>query len=291
MTFQTMKKLFVLFTLLPFVMKAQPFIDIINASFQEFKSTYDDSLRSKSNIRNYNLNICYPKVFKNDNTFFTRLGAEQLTSSIGNSHYSLYAFSLHAGFQFVNKSKKWKTMVMGISRISSDLQDDLSKDIQFGGLTLFTRVVHDSLKIKFGLYYNREFFGNFFVPLVGIDWKATDHINVYGILPNNLRVEYDFGEGFYAGIGYKNYQRSYRLFSGFDNDFVRVKESQVKLFAEFFVRKKVIFFAELGYALKYSLVQYGEINKKEKHLDHPVYTPVKSNFFLNGGLAYRLRLD
>jgi hypothetical protein len=286
-----MKKFSLLIILFPFFLKAQPFIDIANASFQEFNSTYNDSLQSKSNIRNYNLNLCYPKVFKNENTLLTRVGAEQLTSSIGNSHYSLYAFSLNAGFQFVTKNKKEKIMLMGISRISSDLQDDLSKDIQYGGLALFTRVVHDSLKIKVGLYYNREFFGNFFVPLVGIDWKATERINIYGVLPNNMRVEYDFGEGFYAGIGYKNYQRSYRLFSGFGNDFVRVRESQVKLFGEFFVWKKVLFFAEVGYALKYSLIQYDETNKKEEHLDHPVYTPVKSNFVLNAGLAYRVRLD
>jgi hypothetical protein len=286
-----MKKIVLLFILFPFFLHAQPFVDIANASFQEFKSTYNDSLHSKSNIRNYNLNVTLPKVFKNDNTFMTRLGAEQLASSIGNSHYSLYAFSLHMGFQFVTKNKKEKIMLMSISRISSDLQDDLSKDMQYGGLGLFTHVVHDSLKIKAGLYYNRECFGNFFVPLVGIDWKATKHINVYGILPNNMRVEYDFGEGFYAGVGYKNYQRSYRLFSGFGNDFVRVRESQVKVFAEFFLRKKVLFFAEIGYALKYSLIQYDEINKKEEHLDHPVYTPVNPNFVFNAGLAYRVRLD
>src|SRR6202008_81344 len=122
-----MKKLFLFTLFFPFFVEAQPFIDVANASFQEFNSTYNDSLHSKSNIRNYNLNVTIPKVFKNDNTFLTRLGAEQLTSSIGDSHYSLYAFSLHAGFQFVTKNKKEKFMLMGVSKISSDLQDDLSK--------------------------------------------------------------------------------------------------------------------------------------------------------------------
>jgi hypothetical protein len=272
-------------------LQAQPFIDIANASVQDFNSVYQDSAQSSSNVRNFNLNICIPKVFKNENTFLFRFGAEQLTSSIFDSHYTLYAFSMPVGFQFVSKSKKWKTMVMAIPKISSDLQDDLSKDIQYGGVTLFTRVIHDSLKIKFGLYYNREFFGNFFVPLVGIDWKATEHISVYGLLPNNMRIEYEFGDGFYAGIGYKNYQRSYRLFSGFNNDFVRVRESQVKLFGEFFVWKKILFFAEAGYTLKYSFIQYDEVNKKEEHLDHPVYTPLENSFIINLGLAYRLRLD
>ena len=287
-----MKKIFLFIAILfPFFLKAQPFIDIVNLNFQEIKTTYEDSLHSKNRTQNSNMTFCIPKVFDNGNTFLFRLGAEQLTSSIDSSHYSLYSFSMPVGFQFVSKSKKWKMLVMGIPRISSDLQDDLSKDILYGGTTLFTYVKNDSLKFKFGLYYNRECFGNFFVPLIGIDWKATKHINVYGILPNNIRIEYSFGDGFYAGVGYKNYQRSYRLFKGFDNDFVRVRESQVKVFGEFFVWKKVLFFAELGYTLNYSFIQYDELNVKEEHLDHPVYTPIKNNFTLTAGLAYRMRLD
>jgi hypothetical protein len=289
-----MKKNHIVFLLLlfiPVLLSAQPFIDIVNVSAQRFESKYEDSLASPAEARNYNLNVCIPKVFKNGTTFLVRFAAENLASSIGDSHYSLYAFSMPVGFQFVSKNKKWKTMVLGIPKISSDLQDDLSKDMQYGGVALFTRVIHDSLKIKFGLYYNRECFGNFFVPLVGIDWKATKHINIYGLLPNNMRVEYDLGGGFYAGVGYKNYQRSYRLSGGFNNDFVRVRESQVKVFGECFVFKKVLVFTEIGYTLKYSFIQHDFTNVKEVHSDHPVYTPVKNNVIVTAGIAYRMRLD
>ncbi len=280
----------------PIVIQAQPFIDLVNANVQNFRGTYVDSSEQKNLTTDYNLNFFLPKVFKNGNTFMLRGGAEEIASTIDSSHYNLYSFSMPIGIQFVNKRKNWKMLLMGIPKINSDLKDDLSKDIQLGGTTLFTWVKNDSCKLKFGVFYNREYWGNFFVPLVGIDWKATKHVNIYGILPNNMRVEYSFGDGFYAGIGFKNNKRSFRLSSGFDNDYVQVKETQIKLFLEWFVWKKIIFFAEGGYGVNYSFVEYDFSEKNASgedliHLNHPVYTPMNKSFLFNAGFAYRLRLD
>jgi hypothetical protein len=60
---------------------------------------------------------------------------------------------------------------------------------QAGGAVLLTYKKHPDLKYKFGLFYNREFFGNFFVPLAGIDWKINNRLQLFGVLPGNLVLE------------------------------------------------------------------------------------------------------
>ncbi|CAN5419092.1 hypothetical protein BH09BAC5_BH09BAC5_17970 [soil metagenome] len=278
-------------------LKAQPFVDVLNFNVQQFQSTYKDSLKRNNSTTDYNLNVFVPKVFKNGNTFLFRVAGEQLISKTDSSSGNLYSLSMPVGFQFLTKSKKWKILVMGIPKIASDLRDNNSKDIQYGGVGLFTWVKSDSLKVKFGLYYNKECFGNFFVPLIGIDWKVTKHINLYGMLPNNMRVEYAFGKKLFAGIGYKNFKRSYRLFNGWNDDFVLVNENQVKVFVEYFVWKKIILFTEIGYSMKYSFIQYDnnktttKYEASKENLNNPVYLPMNNNFTFMGGLAYRIRLD
>lgn len=283
------------FGFLAILLKAQPFIDPLNYSSQFFQSTYKDSLHLKNATGEHALNIFIPKKFKNENALLIRGGFTNIHSQIDSAYSNLYSISLPIGFQFVSKSKKWKTMIMGIPKINGDLRDNISKDFQYGGILLFTYVKNDSLlKLKFGLFYNRESFGNFFVPLLGIDWKATKRISVYGILPNNMRIEYKVCEKFYFGLGFKNYKRSYRLSADLNDDYVVVKETQAKLFAEFFVWKKMLLFADLSYAVKYDFGQFadGTDYKKDTALVYNrVYTPMNSGFLFTTGLAYRIRMD
>ena len=91
------------------------------------------------------------------------------------------------GMKLVSKNKKWETVLLVIPKIASDFRDAIdANDYQYGGVFLEHFVPNEKLKIKAGIYYNREAFGNLFVPLVGVDWKVNDRINLYGILPTNF---------------------------------------------------------------------------------------------------------
>jgi len=204
----------------------------------------------------------------------------------------LYSVSLPFGFQFVSKNKKWKTVIMAVPKIASDFKDAIDGyDYQYGGIFLENFVHSEKLKIKAGLYYNREAFGNFFVPLVGIDWRATDRINLYGILPTNYKIEFNMiKDKLYAGLNFKSFTRSFRLSPKNNYDYVRYDEIQLKLFVDCFVYKKILIFGEIGYTLGKSPWQY-TYNTKDETFRNPVYTPLKSYPIFNVGIAYRVRLD
>jgi hypothetical protein len=277
---------------------SQPFVDVLNLNMQYFGSTYKDSLRSSNLTQDNNLSAFIPIQFKNGNTFLLRSNGEYIISSIsnkiGSSSTSLYALSMPIGFQFVSKNKKWKSLFMAIPKVASDFRGNLSRDSQLGGTALFTYVFNDSLNVKFGLFYNREFFGNFFVPLVGIDWKASSRWRIYGILPNNMRVEYHCGKRFnkfYCGIGFKNYKRSYRLSESFNNDFILVKETEFKIFIDDHAWKQFWVFIDFAYSLKYDFSEYQDLHPKDLGMANQIYSPLKNNFLFTAGLAYRIRTD
>ncbi len=279
-------------------MLAQPFADILNFNYQTFSSNYQDSTQWKNKTDDYFLNLFLPKNFKNGNTLLVRLNTEMLSSTISpDSSYSstLSSVSLPLGMKLVSKSKKWETVVLVIPKIASDFKDAIDAyDYQYGGIFLEHFVPNDKVKIKAGLYYNREAFGNLFVPLVGVDWKVNDRINLYGILPTNYKVEFNLAKNkLYTGLNLKFFTRSFRLSKSSNYDYVRYDESQVKLFVDYFVVPKVLVFAEVGYSIGKSPWQhkYGTNDKKEAYYGNPIYTPIKNYPIISVGVAYRVRFD
>lgn len=274
---------------------SQPYIDVVSFNSQSFSSTYKETPKWENKTDDYFLNFFLPKQFKNGNVLMVRLNSEMLSSTITpDSSYTskLYNVSLPVGFQFLSKNKKWKTVIMGIPKIASDLKDGIDKhDYQYGAVLLETCEYTENLKIKAGLYYNREAFGNFFMPLIGIDWKATDRIKLYGIMPSNYKVEYAIKKNkLYAGLYFKSFTRSFRLSKTQNFDYVRYNEIILKVFMDYFVYKKVLLFGELGYSLGKNPLQF-TYNTKIETSRNPVFTPLKNYPVINIGVAYRIRLD
>lgn len=275
---------------------SQPYVDPVGFTTRYFQSNYKDSISGHNQTTDYNLNLFIPKEFKKSgHTFLFRLNSEQIHSeySNGNIRYSsnLYSISMPVGMQFLSGNKKWKTALIAVPKVSTDFRDNLSKDLLLGGIGLVTYVKNENLKFKLGLYYSREFWGDFFVPLVGMDWKINDHLSMYGVIPSNYRIEYKFNNKLYTGIGLKSFTRSYRLSAAQNNDFVKVKDTQAKAFIDYFIYKKLLVFGEISYGLPYSLVQYAYHKQTDYSRSNPLYSPFQGNFLFGVGIAYRIRLD
>lgn len=279
---------------------AQPFADILNFNYQTFSGNYADSSQWKNKTDDYFLNLFFPKNFKNGHTLLVRVNTELLNSTISpDSSYSnrLGSISMPLGMKFLYKSKKWESVIIVIPKVASDFRDKMDGyDFQYGGVFMQHYVPNDKLKVKFGLYYNREAFGNLFVPWVGVDWKINNRMSIYGLLPVNYRVEFNLVKNkLYTGIGLKTFTRSFRLSEKYNYDYVRYDEMQPKIFVDWFVAKKVLVFAEAGYSVSRSpwLHKYGTNDKKDDAYSflNPLYSPIKNYPIISVGLAYRVRFD
>jgi hypothetical protein len=274
---------------------SQPYVDILNTSAQSLQSNYKDALNSKNTTTNYFLNLTIPLVLDSQNTFIIRFYGENLQSTIKNDLYTqtnnLYSTLLPIGLQHETKNRKWKFMGLVMPKLSSDFKAKISSyDLQVGGYGLATYTLNKKLRIKAGLFYNREFFGNFFVPLFAIDWDATDRLKLYGVLPTTYRIEYAIvKQKLYAGLAFKSYTRSYRL-SDANHDYVKNAELQTKAFLDIYIKKKFVLFAEFGRTISYSPLAYLYQTKTEAQYI-PIYTKIQDAFFFNVGLALRIRND
>jgi hypothetical protein len=159
---------------------------------------------------------------------------------------------------------------------------------QFGFYGFFQHQHASDLRYRVGIYYNREFFGNFFVPLLGIDWKINEHLSLFGTLPNSMKCMYTTSDGKYAlGIAFRSLMRSYRLNITDPNAFVRFNENQLKLVNEIYIDDHWVIQADAGYFVTQSplLYQYGF---RKERLASDLYLPSKPFLMLNVGLVYRL---
>ncbi|HEY1039055.1 MAG TPA: DUF6268 family outer membrane beta-barrel protein [Bacteroidia bacterium] len=286
---------------------SQPYADILNFNYQGVKATYKDSFGGNNAVNNFVLNLMVPIKLDSQNTIIIRWFGERLnTSTVVKSNtrvpyndvtanndveYSnqLYASFLPVGMQHENK--KWKYMLLAMPKIAGTVGEKVTKDnFQAGVYAMVTRKVKDNLAIKGGLFYNREFFGNFFVPIISVDWKVNSKFQMYGTFPTFYKFEYQLAkQKVYTGISYRSYTRSF-LLSGPGKNYMRINDLSLKYFIDFYIKKKLLLYAEFGRMLNYSLLDY-QHNSKTEILTIPTFRKVNQPFFINCGIAYRIRFD
>jgi hypothetical protein len=259
---------------------AQYFVDIFSFNRQAY------SIPSGAQTSDLFVNAFIPKVLKSGNTFFVRAHYEKLSMQRDSLSADYSSITLPIGMQVQLKNPKVKFTGLVIPKIAgADLGASFSDIFQIGVFSLFTVTESEKFRYKFGLYYNRDLFGNFFVPMVGIDWKVTDRFLLYGTLPNSLKASYAIVPSrINAGLAFRSLTRSFR---GEDvNTFVRYNELQFKTFFDFYISKKNVVFVEGGYFLGKTPLLYNNSDVKNPLQDN-LLKEGKAFPLINAGWALR----
>lgn len=273
-------QLLVLLILLSFGVKAQYFVDILSFNRQTFNTP------NGPQTSNLFLNAFIPKVLENGNTFFVRAHYEKLDLKNDSLSASYSSVTFPLGMQVQLKNPKVKFTGLIIPKITgADLGAAFSDVFQLGAYSLFTVTESEKFRYKFGLYYNREFFGNFFVPLVGVDWKVSDRFSLFGTLPQSFKASYALVPArLNAGLSFRSMVRTFR---GDDiNTFVRYNELQFKTFFDFYVTSKNVVFVEGGYFLGKTPLLY-KSNDTENYIPSDLLKEGKAFPIINAGWALR----
>lgn len=290
-----MKKLAIIYTILVVsfsAIYAQPFTDIATFNAQKLNTKYSNGIGTNL-TSNYFAGLLLPLKINAKNTIIVRLNTEELVSK--NTAYdikerSLYALTFGIGAQHYF-GKKLSAVFLFIPKIATDFEKKLNQyDKQYGGTVLLQYKFGKHFRAKAGMYYNKEPFGNFFVPLLGIDWQISPRWMIYGTFPLMNRLEFKISNHFYTGVGSRVYGRSYRLSSYLNSDYIWNQENQVKYFLDYYITKKLVCYAELGRTFGYGPKQI-MFNKSRDNvvLNHPIYQPINQGIFVNVGVAIRIR--
>jgi hypothetical protein len=186
-------------------------------------------------------------------------------------------------------SVKWTVATTLIPRWNGNASDMFNNSFQMGASVVAAFKKSSNLTYRFGLYYNSEFFGAFFIPLVGVDWKLSSRDNLFGILPQILTYEHRVSPKFSWGAAYRMYNNSYR--AGYLNNslittYMRINEMQILLSADAYLTRHVVFNIEAGHSL-FRRIRFGtDDNKKNYYSDEKV----NDGFLVKAALLYRIRL-
>lgn len=285
--------IFSLWLLLPCLTgTAQPYLDIGKLSYY-YTAAPDKPAGIRSQL--YSINVTLPIELKKGgdaivvNPFF-----DINRANTGGPAYRVHSAGIMTGFLKKDIVSKWDLMTSVIVRKNQQVEGELNNAWQAGGLILATFKQNESRSFKVGAYYNREFFGNFFMPLIGIDWRINEGTALFGVLPGNMTLERKVNRAFYIGAAFRALTNSYRLHtvdpcSNGDcsaKNYLRINDNQLGLFGDIYFFKQIVFTTEVGHTI-FRKYRFGFKGDKIH-----TYTDVENdNWYVKVMLAYRLRFN
>jgi hypothetical protein len=279
-----MKKIFTISLFLVFIQAAisQPYVD-------PFQLRYTYALRSPGNYRGTPYTHLWagsdiPLRMKNGNYFLLSPYYEnwQLDSgSVNPMMPALHGLSFPAGIMMHLKNPKWMLTLLPVVRTNGE-KLFANNTYQFGGAGFLSYEKSPGKKIRFGAYMNTEFFGFFFMPLLGADWRMDDRNYFFGLLPGRFTWEHKFNSRLYGGVTFRAITSSYRLSNG---HYVRLDDNQLSGFLDIYPAKKICFTLEPGYGI------FRKLRKGHENRKYQANETWGDGFFIKLSAAYRIRLD
>lgn len=289
-----MKKIFLFCCfIVSIALNAQPYLDLGKIIYHHSpeKIFGPQTKIAKNDLYSINLNLPI-EIKKGGDAFLLNPFFDHNKGEVEKNNFEVISIGLFTGFLKKNIVKNWDLLSAFIIRSNRESSEDFDKSFQYGGVLLTTWKKNPGLSFKFGLYYNKEFFGNYFMPLVGIDWKIDAKDNLFGILPGNMTWEHKVNQKLYYGFAFRALTNSFRLqtidpcFSGdcTGKNYLRIDDNQLGFFADRYLTKQIVATAEAGYTIlrRYRFGFKG--NQLHLRTDYK-----NDNFYFRVGLAYRLR--
>ena len=287
-----MKKIILLsfITLIKVVLYSQPYLDLVklNYTYSPLNGVNDKKSPLQSNF--FTADVTLPIELKKGgdaiiiNPFFTNN-----TGEVSTTDFHVTSKALLVGFLKKDIFPNWNLLSSFIVRRNTEVDIETDDNWQYGGIILATWKKNEDVSFKFGMYYNKEFFGNYFMALVGLDWKIDSKNNLFGVLPGYMIFEHKVASKFYYGFAFHAFTNSYREqiidpLSGGSN-YLRIDDNPLGIYADTYLSKKIVLSAEAGYTIL-RRYRYGY-----KYDDIHFKTDYKNdNFYVKASLAYRLRL-
>lgn len=196
-----------------FQAKGQEYADLLKLSYGvSGMNAFEEGGRS-SRIYETGADLSVPLKIDANNVFLTGLIYERFTSKLfSESDYStVSSFALKLGLNHQHKNNIKGTYVL-LPKIASDFEGNNKDALQLGGVAILKKVVSKKKAWRYGAYFNSEFLGPFFVPILGMYYLSdNDRFEVNITAPVSADVNYSLNKWFNAGIAYRGQVRTFQV--------------------------------------------------------------------------------
>lgn len=196
-------------------LKAQSYFNVVKVNSGISPSNHYKNHNGSLDIATYGVALQAPVTIDTNNLFlFGFLGNKtefKYSDNLdGSTRNRADVVGLQIGWQRTKKNGN-KRLIMLIPSLKSDFKDVDAQHYQMGGLVLFTKTINLKLKVNYGLYVNTDFFGPFFSPLLGIDYKMNSNWRIFGTLPSYLTLEKTVNDRWRTGLDARIGATTYRI--------------------------------------------------------------------------------
>lgn len=197
------------------------------------------------------------------------------------SRFDLQAAVLNTSFQHTLRDTSQNIVFAVSARHYASVGTPVSNlSVTPSAALLYTRRRSDRFAWKTGVYMSREFFGFFWLPLLGVDWQAGNRLWVWGILPRHLVADYRLTPAWHLTLSYRGVTDSYRVG---EKNWLAQLEGQLRIGNEFYIpHSPLVLVLESGRSLFRNLRYYDAISVEN------IRPKASDSWYLRAGLNLRI---
>lgn len=234
---------------------SQDYVDLGKFHYANTPVNQFDSATKDTRIREYGLDATLPIKLKSGNAVVTGIYFEQISTNVSPDNSNLtnvFTINPKLGMS-INHNDKWTGTYMLLPKLSSDMKGFSSKDFQLGAVVLMKYHKSENTKYKFGMYYNSELFGPFFVPILGLYHQSTNKKwEINASLPISADVNRAWNEKWRTGMNFFAFVRSFHLhepYQGNPNNYLVKTTNEVFAYMQYHATKSLIIQGKVGYSI------------------------------------------
>ncbi len=252
-------------TLLIVSIQSQNYVDILKFSGSTTPPNTFDSSASKTALTEYSADISLPIKLGTKTVLLTGATYENFQTKLfasGNVK-NVGSVAVKLGLVY-NLNSRLSLTALALPKYAGNYGATTNINFQMGGITIFKFSKSKNFNFRYGLYYNSERFGPFFVPLLGCYYLSKNsRFELNAMLPIAADVNYKLLNWLHAGINFNGQTKSYglnKIKGGLPASYVSRVTNEIFGYLRFNATQKIIFQTKVGYSLgrKYKVFNDGD---------------------------------
>ena len=283
------------------LIEAQNYVNVLNGRYYYLPSPALKDNDQSVKFSEFRIETTLPLELKGGN--IVGIKPQYKTFSLRSDEAALKDIKLHTFklpvFTYLKFGESGWSVYVDISpKLNSDLKNVTNRHFQIGGMFIFFKERNENFLWQFGLFYNQDTYGPFFMPLLGLDWSISEKDYFAALLPAYMIYERKLSKRFYTGFELELSGETFRLGgSTYENSYIsQLGENQItfmtepRLFIDFYMIPHLVLYIKSGIRLFHMYEHYTE---DDERLEVPEYIEgkLKENFYLEAGIALRFRYD
>lgn len=234
---------------------AQDYVDIAKVFYANTPVNQFDTLTNNTRIEEFGIDLNVPVPLPNGHALLFGFYGERISTKINPVEpnlTSVYTVNPRFGINYQH-NEKWTGTYLLLPKLSSDFKSISSPDFQMGALALLKRKKSEHFSWQFGLYYNGELFGPFFVPLFGFYYMSpTQKLELNIRLPLAVDANYRLNPWMKTGLEFSAFVRSYHLnepYQGKTDNYLTKASNEIFAYLHFHLSDQLLLKTKLGYSI------------------------------------------